>query len=577
MTESLKVQLDLSGYQTNLTLIGQTPADFQNDIIWRDEISLKINFTTIDPVETKSASPDAISFQLLDEDLGDIGSPIDLLPYENPTGIFNFTFNTTDYSLKGGVDYNLKITAAKNGYTDPDPLIKSFSIKQLPTEMKVYNSTTSTEFPSYTITRYWNTKVNLTIYYIEQASQNPITGATVSYSWTYGAGQINADAPKGGGFYTFELDTGAALDVTVYTITFTATKENFSDGALAQAFQVNIINRPTTLNGEEDVSYINKKMYVEDAYNFTFDYNDTLTSSRISDADDKSYRLQKLDANGNLIEGETGVGTLTELANDTYVLDIDTENLTVGDYFIFLTFDKSNYEDKDVIIDLEIQKRIIDDTLSSNFIARKAEIVAGNDISISLELKDSTRGNIPLTGATIILVVGDDSFTFSEGDAGMYSLTFDTSNINAFFSSQTLTGQITITKENFETVTIEITMVITMDEIFPGFPLFYFLMIAVAIIAVVGSLVVSRAIRQARIPRFVKRTREMKSNIQGRKGISESLMYPSKNEAIVKLLGDKWEELGIDLGDILGIDRTKGTKAPGSKGSIEKTDGGVIE
>ncbi|MHA1477061.1 MAG: hypothetical protein ACTSPU_02580 [Promethearchaeota archaeon] len=91
-----------------------------------------------------------------------------------------------------------------------------------------------------------------------------------------------------------------------------------------------------------------------------------------------------------------------------------------------------------------------------------------------------------------------------------------------------------------------------MTEIFPGFPMFYFLMIVGAIVAVVGSLVASRQIRRARIPTFVKKTREMSKNIKGRKTISDSLLYPSKEEYVVKKLGDKWETLDLSLGEILG-------------------------
>ena len=44
-----------------------------------------------------------------------------------------------------------------------------------------------------------------------------------------------------------------------------------------------------------------------------------------------------------------------------------------------------------------------------------------------------------------------------------------------------------------------------------------------AIIAVTAALIGSRIIRQARIPKFVKKAREMKKSIKGKKSISESL------------------------------------------------------
>jgi hypothetical protein len=101
-----------------------------------------------------------------------------------------------------------------------------------------------------------------------------------------------------------------------------------------------------------------------------------------------------------------------------------------------------------------------------------------------------------------------------------------------------------------------------MPEIFPGFPMFYFLMIVGAIIAVVGSLVAYRTIQQAKIPKFVKKVREISKNIKGRKSISDSLLYPSKEEFIVKKLGDRWEALGLSLDEILGLDVKRKKKLP---------------
>jgi hypothetical protein len=102
--------------------------------------------------------------------------------------------------------------------------------------------------------------------------------------------------------------------------------------------------------------------------------------------------------------------------------------------------------------------------------------------------------------------------------------------------------------------------------------MFYFLMIVGAAVAVVVSLGAYRTIQKARIPTFVKKVREMSKNIKGRKSISDSLLYPSKEEYIVKELGDKWDMLGLSLEDILGIERKKGKKMP----EIPESEGGNI-
>ncbi|MFW9900496.1 MAG: hypothetical protein ACFFDY_04315, partial [Candidatus Thorarchaeota archaeon] len=82
---------------------------------------------------------------------------------------------------------------------------------------------------------------------------------------------------------------------------------------------------------------------------------------------------------------------------------------------------------------------------------------------------------------------------------------------------------------------------------------FYFLMIVGSVVAVVASLTSYRLIQQSRIPSFVKNARSMKKEIKGNKSISESNLYPTKEEYIVKKLGDKWDAIGLSLLDVMGI------------------------
>jgi len=108
-----------------------------------------------------------------------------------------------------------------------------------------------------------------------------------------------------------------------------------------------------------------------------------------------------------------------------------------------------------------------------------------------------------------------------------------------------------------------------MTEIFPGMPMFYFLLIVGGIVAVVGSLATYRFVQQARIPTFVKKARKMKKEIKGKKAISESLLYPSKGEYLVKKLGDHWERLGLSLRDVLGVEITKKKTMPEVKEEVK--------
>ena len=182
---------------------------------------------------------------------------------------------------------------------------------------------------------------------------------------------------------------------------------------------------------------------------------------------------------------------------------------------------------------------------------------------------DETRGNITLTGAKVVLDIGGEEYEFDEDDPGIYTYTFDTEEFEAFFTSQTLTGEIIIKKANFTKEEIDITIVVEMEEISEGVPTFYFIMVVAAITAVVGSLVSYRIIQQARIPKHVKRLREVKKKIKARDSIPKSLLVPSKEEFIVKQLGEAYNILGVSLEETLGIKDNKSKASSEIKDSIK--------
>ncbi|MFW9879371.1 MAG: hypothetical protein ACFFG0_40355, partial [Candidatus Thorarchaeota archaeon] len=98
-----------------------------------------------------------------------------------------------------------------------------------------------------------------------------------------------------------------------------------------------------------------------------------------------------------------------------------------------------------------------------------------------------------------------------------------------------------------------ITIVVGMKEIFPGMPMFYFLLIVFGTLAIVGSIVAYRTYKHAKIPTFVKKVREMRKNIAGAKSISESLLYRSKQVFVGEIISSKWVNLGLSLEEILDI------------------------
>jgi hypothetical protein len=393
----------------------------------------------------------------------------------------------------------------------------------------------------------------MTIRFYDVTTNSPLVADVFTYDWDYGSGTVNLD-PINPGYYTIEIDTSAAENVGKYRIELTAGLENYTkiDNF---GFYLNILSRPTTLNGSTGIVYVSEDIFIYEALNFTFDYYDAMSVSPLTDLDEKSYLLQKLDEQGDPILGTEETGSLVETTDFKFILDLDTEGRNDGEYSIIITLDKINYDHRIAIISLTIKKRIIVFELPSEFIDSKIEIASGAKLEFTLTLKDPNNGSVVILGANVNLTLRGENYQFTPNGDGTYTVTIP-KIVDAFFLPETFTATLIISKQDFSTVESTITIVVNMHETF-GFPTFYLLMIIGALVAVVASLTIYRTVQQARIPKFVKRIRKMKKEIKGRKSISESVLYPSKDEYMVNKLGDNWEMIGLSLKNTLGVEDKK--------------------
>jgi hypothetical protein len=358
-------------------------------------------------------------------------------------------------------------------------------------------------------------------------------------------------------YYWEAIDT-SLIDSDHYTIQFSVNKESYISAIKNLDFIIK--NRLTLINGESTIAKVIESMYVRDYINFTFLYTDTLTSARITDLTTQNYMWERYDQDGNVTH--RGEGTLIQKYDGVVVLDFDSENRIIGEYLIILTLDKDNYEYKNAMLRLSIKKRELEYSLSNVFDNYQTRVVQGNIIPIKINLTDPTREGIPLLNASIILTIKGNEYQFIELTNGIYGLNYSTSSVNAFFSSTTLTGIINISREDYFSEELFITLVVEMEEIFPGMPTFYFLIIVFAIIAVVGSIVGYRVYKNATIPIFVKNVRELKKRIKDGKEVSESLLYSPKEVFVGEIVKDKWSNIGLSMEDILGLEIKKSKKIP---------------
>ena len=562
VVSTLVVNFVETDYRSYLTLISQEPLNLTTAIFWRDEVKINFSFTTQFQDETEEfANPTTITLQFLDESFDALGSSINLINDNYSKGKYSYNFSTSQFLFIGGESYYMRIRASKTTpmrYTPPDPLVIFFKVQSVETTLTIHNYTTWFEFPSYTITKYWNQTFGITLYYSESISSTPITNANVMFSWAYGTGTIDPDVAKGPGYYSFFFDTGDVTETGTYIISILAVKQNFSNGIPSSNLLINIINRPTSLNSNDDVLYIRHRFHVLDSVNYTFEFIDVLTSKIIKYADEKSFILHKRDESGDPILGSTIIGVLHETANHQYILDVNTEKLRVGEYSVVVTLRKENHDIRVAIMSLTIDERVF----SSDYtVDSLISLVSGENLRFIIQLTDPYNNSALISGATLSLILrGINYNTISGGiiDNGDGTYTVNTFPVaKPFFMSETFIAILTIEKANYTSETLEFTVVVSMEEIFPGMPTFYFILITGSIIGILGSVVGYRVIQQARIPKHVKKIRKVKKLIKAKKSMEESINVPTKEEMMFKLFGREWREIGLSLNETLGIQDLK--------------------
>ncbi|MFX1457228.1 MAG: DUF2341 domain-containing protein [Promethearchaeota archaeon] len=355
-----------------------------------------------------------------------------------------------------------------------------------------------------------------------------------------------------------QIFDSSVIDAGYYTINFEISKKNYVKASRDLDFIV--MNRLTLINGDSKIYRELEFIYVKDTINFTFLYTDELTGSLITDLTTLSFMWEKYDIQGNVTDN--GAGILIPEVDGSLVLDFDSETKTVGDYLLIVNLEKKNYEYKNAMILLTIQTRYLSYSLSDNFRENQLSITQGKDVLFQVNLTDPTRGGIPLLNASITININGNDYNFTEYGNGTYGFIFRTYDVNTFFSSKTLTGIINITREDYFSEVFFITVVVEMEEIFPGMPTFYFLIIIFAMIAIVGSLVGYRAIKNAKIATFVKNVRKIKKEIMGGKEISDAYLYRNKEVFVGEIVKEKWSNIGLSMGDILALELKKSKKLP---------------
>lgn len=520
------------------------------DVILGDSFSLWLNYSQEkNGVELQPIEGGTVSYDIK---IGSLQINTGLLTFsESGNGVYSLSVDTSNPIEPGGEDwmssvtYTMEITASKPGYITNKTTL-SFDLLDRTTSLSANDSTPQV---------YYNDFISLDVHYtdIYADPDGDIDGATLQFVAIGVTGVNGYLTPYGfGGLYNLELDSSVFPTHGDYILQITAFKQNYETKSIYLPLSIEPIN--TRLNDSAAI-YKTFNVYIGVPKIFYLEYTVESTGTGLSDIPLRECSWEK-EIGGHVVD--SGIVSLTSLGSGMYELDLDTETLEIATYTLVIKLGETNYVERDAILFLNIKPRDIgvdiDDIIS---------VVSGNDLSIDIYLTD-TVDNSPLLNADVALELNDVYFAnFTDNGDGTYTIDVSDSDlIDAFFFTELVQATIIIYKADYSQTTKPFTIEVRITEIFPGFPMFYFLMIVGVIVAVIGALVVSRQIRRARIPTFVKKSREMGKNIKGRKLISDSLLYPSKEEYIIKKLGDKWETLDLSLEEILGLGAKKKKNLP---------------
>lgn len=481
--------------------------------------------------------------------------------------VFNLNFKdagislpTTDYT------YLIGIFASTPGYgSNPNPIYSTVTINPISAQLQINRKidTTLTDITGTKVNLHWGEKINLTMYY--HSSSVDIENALVKLDWEFDSMvAVAADTNLGNGYYTYEIDSGKVDNLGTYRINFYASQTNFSSDNLKYIDLV-ILPIQTTLGGNFTLLGVNQQMAsvstllnrrisinVTDSFNVTFIYRD-LALNGVTGAETISYTWILYDKNNEVVD--TNIETLFEIGNGRYDMDMNTENLQVGEYTIILTIQKDKYEARQAAITLQIKEKTFNITpvgsFSSTYQIRQTK---DNQFNLSISLVDLSRNMQPLLGATVSLDLGDYgviSLTDDNND-GIYTHMLDVSGLSAFIAPITLSGELTITLENYTTQTKSVTIVVKMDEIFEGFPMFYF----IVIVGIIGSLVIGlgtyKYVQQARIPEFIKKCDATSKVIAKKKSLNASTPFVTpKRKFLIDELFDGWNAIGLNVENAL--------------------------
>ena len=544
------VNLDSSKFSTEIEVIS---SNYMDPLTYRDTLNVTVNITAYDEnISNKfSINPDVLGLSLKNS----TGNVVYLNTSFNQigTGIYECLITPFEDNIPvidGNNIFTIKIFATTPGYgNNPESFYWNIEILPIDTTLSLYNG--STQIID-TLDVYLGIEFDITLLY-EDLGQD-LTGATATIDWEYADNELMVEH-SGGGFtnYTFLINTSENVRLGTYIIEFSASLMNYT--TTTTYIQLNVLEIPTKIQSTNtsptsDLLLINKNISETDIYLFNFTYFDVYHGEDIATAE-CYYSWNKIES------GEFGsnIPMITSIDGTTYILDFDTENLTEGNYNIIVTISKSNYQQRQALIYLRVEKRVISYEMAGDFEGSNSIVkVSGKQLEFSVRLRDEATGNV-LLNASIAITFQDGKesiYLYDDDGDGIYNAikTYSKNEINAFFRDQNFQGTLVISADHYTTIEKDISITIKMDEMFEGIPTFYLLIVLGAVLILIGSLAGYKLVQVSKIPAFVKLINKLEKQISGNKEVLRDNMTLTMEEEIIQRFKDEWAILDYDIKEI---------------------------
>ena len=305
----------------------------------------------------------------------------------------------------------------------------------------------------------WNLSIQL---YDSSRDFNPLLTASVSiYFETIGLLWYFND-PNSDGIYNYTAIWSEIESIFVedtYIAILAVQNDTFIPISIELTFVVQ--DRTISMNYEGDFSGAQITRYLGDDWDLSIRLADDNSGLSLLDS------LVKLTITSDSFNEEYILIDENNQGYYTFIVDWDSikSELDEGTYQAVLSVEKFTYVSLSYDITIILNERIIDMEFVGDIKNAQMSKLKGDQWNLSMQIYDTSRYYIGLTDANITISfpdLNDYQFILEDLGDGQYTAIVDWNDVKSIFTNPTsYTGIITIQKENFATLSIDMTLIIS--------------------------------------------------------------------------------------------------------------------